>query len=123
MKNGRINERNIGSTKLDGGIKRSKLQPVIILSDIEEEAYNSLRLCNMILDNGIKIYDTTPELVKRWITNEIAEIKEFENTNETTKKYFPTEKRAILVDSKRSDVELCKKLIIEFYPIVNKLNK
>jgi len=120
MKNGRINERNTGSTKLDGGVKRSKLQPVTILSNIEEEAYNSLRLCNMILNKGIKIYDTTPELVKQWITNGIAEIKEFANTNEVTKMYFPVEKRAILIESKRSEVEFCKKLIIEFYPIVNK---
>jgi hypothetical protein len=119
MKNGRINERNIGSVKLDGGIKRSKLQPVTILSDIEEEAYNSLILCNMILNKGIKIYDTTPELVKQWIRNGIAEIKEFKNTNEVTKKFFPIEKRAILIESKRSDIELCKNLIIEFYPIIN----
>lgn len=120
MQNGRINERNIGSTKLDGGVKRSKLQPVTILSDIEEEAYNSLRLCNMILSNGIKIYDTTPELVKQWIRNGIAEIKEFKNTNEVTKMYYPIEKRAILNESKRSDIELCKKLLIEFYPLINK---
>ena len=120
MKNGRINERNTGSTKLDGGVKRSKLQPVTILSDIEEEAYNSLRLCNMILNKGIKIYDTIPELVNQWIRNGIAEIKEFENTNEVTKMYYPTEKRAILIESKRSDIELCKNLIIEFYPnIIN----
>ena len=118
MKNGRINERNIGSVKLDGGIKRSKSIPVVILSDIEEEAYNSLRLCNMILDKGIKIYNTTPELVKQWIENGIVEIKEFKNTNEVTKMYYPTEKRAILIESKRSDIELCKNLIIEFYPII-----
>ena len=118
MKNGRINERNIGSIKLDGGIKRSKSIPVVILSDIEEEAYNSLRLCNMILDKGIKIYDTTPELVKQWIKNGIVEIKEFKNTNEVTKMYYPIEKRAILIESKRSDIEFCKNLIIEFYPII-----
>ena len=119
MKNGRINERNIGSVKLDGGIKRSKSQPVIMLSNIEEEAYNSLRLCNMILDKGVKIYDITPELVKQWIKNGIVEIKEFTNTNEVTKKYYPIEKRAILIESKRSDIELCKRLLIEFYPIIN----
>lgn len=119
MKNGRINERNIGSVKLDGGIKRSKSIPAVILSDIEEEAYNSLRLCNMILDKGIKIYDTTPELVKQWVKNGIVEIKEFRNTNEVTKMYYPIEKRAILIESKRSDIELCKRLLIEFYPTIN----
>lgn len=123
MKNGRINERNIGSVKLDGGIKRSKSIPIVILSGIEEEAYNSLRLCNMILNKGIKIYDTTPELIQQWVKNRIVEIKEFKNTNEVTEKYFPIEKRAILIESKRSDIELCKRLLIEFYPNINELNK
>ena len=120
MKNGRINERNTGTVKLDGGVKRSKSTSFINLTDVEVQACEALRLCNMILDKGIKIYDTTPELVQQWIENGIAEIKEFENTNEVTKMYFPVEKRAILIESKRSDVEFCKKLIIEFYPIVNK---
>lgn len=116
MKNGRINERNTGSIKLDGGTKRIKSIPTIKLSDIEEDAYNSLKLCNMVLDKGIKLYDKIPELIQQWLKNGIVEIKEFENTCEVAKKYYPIEKRAILIESKRSDIELCKRLLIEFYP-------
>ena len=116
MENGRINERNIGSIKLDGGIKRSKPQSFVKLSDIEVEACNSLRLCNMVLNKGVKLYDDIPNLIQQWIRNGIVEIKEFENTNEVTKMYYPIEKKAILIESKRSDIELCKKLLIEFYP-------
>lgn len=121
MKNGRINERNIGSIKLDGGVKRSKLTSFINLTDVEVQACEALRLCNNILDKGIKIYNENyPELLQKWLSSGIAEIKEFANTNEVTKKFFPIEKRAILIESKRSDIELCKKLIIEFYPNINK---
>ena len=101
MKNGRINERNIGSYKLDGGCKGSKLQ---IVEDTEKDL--AIRMMKQLLDKGVKVYENYPEIVNHWLKNGIAEIKEFENSCECARVLYPTEKRAMLIESKRSDVEL-----------------
>ena len=101
MKNGRINERNIGSHKLDGGCKGSKMQ---IVEDTEKDI--AIRMIKQLLDKGVKVYENYPEIVNHWLKNGIAEIKEFENTCECARSYKPFEQRAILIESKRSDVEL-----------------
>ena len=101
MKNGRINERNIGCHKLDGGCKGSKMQ---IVEDTKKDL--AIRIIKQLLKDGVKVYENYPELVSHWLKNGIAEIKEFENSCEMARSIYPTEKRAILIESKRSDVEL-----------------
>lgn len=101
MKNGRINERNIGSHKLDGGCKGSKMQ---VCEDTEKDL--AIRMIKQLLKDGVKVYETYPEIVNHWLKNGIAEIKEFENTCECARRYKQFEQRAVLIESKRSDVEL-----------------
>ena len=67
MKNGRINERNIGNHKLDGGAKRTKIFVECELTEEEYKAQEVLRLCKMLLNDGVKIYETIPELVQHWL--------------------------------------------------------
>lgn len=114
MKNGRINERNVGKYRLDGGIKGVK--PVESnLTDKETKIKEAIHFCKMILRDGIKLYDSIPNLVKYWIDNGIAEIKEFENSCEMARKYKPFEKRAILIENKRKDVVLVKDLMVSLF--------
>lgn len=111
MKNGRINERNIGNHKLDGGAKRAKL----VIEQLTEEEYKAkeaVRLCKMLLNDGVKVYETIPELVQHWLDKGIAELKEFENTCIPARKFKPFETRAILIEERRSDVELVVKLLM-----------
>lgn len=117
MKNGRINERNIGSHKLDGGAKRAKsiVQPV--LTDEQYQAKEAVYLCKMLLNNGVKLYEQIPNLVQHWLDNDIAELKEFENSCIPARTWKPTETRAILIESKRNDVKLVQELLISFYKL------
>ncbi len=116
MKNGRINERNIGSHRLDGGAKRVKAVLEPVLTDEQYRAKEELRLCKMLLNGGVKIYDgRVPELVQQWINKGIAELKEFENSCLMARKYIPIETRAILIEEKRKDVELVIELLEHFY--------
>lgn len=116
MKNGRINERNIGNHKLDGGAKRAKSALEPVLSDEQYNAQQQLRDIKMLLHKGVKIYDgVIPELIQHWINNGIAELKEFENSCIMARKDSPTEIRAILIEEKRNDVEFVKNLLILTY--------
>jgi len=117
MKNGRINERNIGSHKLDGGAKRAKAVVEPILTDEQYKAKEAVRLCNMILKEGVRLYENVPELVQHWISKGIAEVKEVENPWSYARQFDPTIKVAYLVESHRSDIELVKGLMIGFYKI------
>jgi len=117
MKNGRINERNIGSHKLDGGAKRSKAVIEIVLTEEQYKAKEAVRLCNNILKQGVRLYENVPELVQHWISKGIAEVKEIENSWSYARQFDPTIKVAYLVESHRSDIELVKGLMIEFYKI------
>lgn len=117
MKNGRINERNIGYTKLDGGAKRTKAISESVLTDEQYNAKETVRLCNMILGNGIRLYENIPELVNHWITNGIVEIKEIENPWSYARQITPTVKIASLNEKHRSDIMLVKNLLIQFYKI------
>ena len=101
MKNGRINERNIGNCKLDGGAKRAKVVVEPILTDEQYKAKDAVRLCKMLLKEGVRLYENVPDLVQHWINKGIAEVREIENI-----------KVAYLVESYRSDVELVKDLMI-----------
>ena len=117
MKNGRINERNIGNHKLDGGAKRAK---VVIEPELTEEEYKAkeaVRLCKLLLNDGVKVYETIPELVQHWLDKGIAELKEFENTCIPARKFKPFETRAILIEERRSDVELVKGLMTSLYKL------
>lgn len=117
MENGKINERNIGSHKLDGGAKRVKAVAKPILTDEEYKAKKVVHYCNMILKEGIRIYENVPDLVQHWINKGIAEVKEIENPWSYARQFYPTIKVAYLVESYRSDIELVKSLIIGFYKI------
>ena len=117
MKNGRINERNIGSHKLDGGAKRAKAVVEPVLTEEQYKAKEAVRLCNMILKDGVRLYENVPELVLHWISKGIAEVKEIENPWSYARHFDPTIKVAYLVDSHRSDIELVKDLMIGFYKI------
>ena len=110
MKIGRINERNIGYHKLDGGAKRVK--PVVepALTDEQYEAKEAVRLCNMILKEGIKLYENMPELVQHWIDKGVAEVREIENPWSYARQINPTIRVAYLVENHRSDIELVKGL-------------
>ena len=96
MKNGRINERNTGSHKLDGGAKRAKAVVEPVLTDEQYKAKEAVWLCKMLLSDGVKVYETIPELVQYWIDKGIAHLKEFENTCIPARKFKPFETRAIL---------------------------
>lgn len=117
MKNGRINERNIGNHKLDGGAKRTKLVIEPELTEEEYKAKEAVRLCKMLLNDGVKVYETIPELVQHWLDKGIAELKEFENTCIPARKFKPFETRAILIEKRRSDVELVKGLMTSLYKL------
>jgi hypothetical protein len=117
MNYGRINERNIGNHKLDGGAKRAKAIIEPILTDEQYRAKEAVRLCNMILNGGIKIYETIPELVQHWLRNSIVELKEFENSCAPARSYKPFETRAILIEKHRSSVEFVKGLLISFHKL------
>ena len=116
MKNGRINERNTGSHKLDGGAKRARAVEET-LTDEQLKAKEAVTICKRILKDGVKLYDNIPELVQHWIDKGIAKVKEFENSCIPARTYKPFEKRAILNEGKRSDVELVKGLMISLYKI------
>lgn len=117
MKNGRINERNIGSHKLDGGAKRAKAVVNLFLTEEQYNAKEAVRLCNMILKEGVRLYENVPELVQHWISKGIAEVKEVENPWSYARQFDPTIKVAYLVESHRSDIELVKGLMIGFYKL------
>ena len=117
MKNGRINERNIGSHKLDGGAKRAKAVVEPILTDEQYKAKDAVHYCNMILKEGVRLYENVPELIQHWINKGIAEIKEIENPWSYARQFNPTIKIACLVESHRSDVELVKGLLIHFHKL------
>ena len=116
MKNGRINERNTGSHKLDGGAKRAKAVEETLTNE-QLKAKEAVTLCEMLLKDGVKLYDTIPELVQHWINKDIAKVKEFENTCIPARTYKPFEKRAILNENKRSDVELVQGLMTSLYKL------
>jgi len=117
MKNGRINERNIGSHKLDGGAKRAKVVVKPELTEEEYKAKEAVKLCKMLLNDGVKIYETIPELVQYCLDKGIVELKEFENSCIPARKFKPFETRAILIEERRSDVELVKELMTLFYKL------
>lgn len=117
MKYGRINERNIGKHKLDGGAKRAKLVEEPILTDEQLKAKDAVRLCNRILTDGIKLYENIPELVQHWINKGIVEVKEIENPWSYGRLIHPTIKMAYLVESNRKDIELVKGLLIECHKL------
>lgn len=117
MKNGRINERNIGSHKLDGGAKRAKVISEPVLTEEQYKAKDAVRLCNMILTEGIRLYENIPELVQHWINKGIAEVKEIENPWGYARQFDPTVKVAFLVEAYRNDVTLVKGLLINFYKL------
>jgi len=112
MKNGRINERNIGNCKLDGGVKRAK---VVVKPELTEEEYKvkeAVKLFKMLLKEGIRLYENVPDLVQHWINKGIAEVREIENPLSYARQFDPTIKVAYLVESHRSDIELVKDLMI-----------
>ena len=115
MKNGRINERNIGNHKLDGGVKRSKAIIELELTEEEYKVKEALTLCKMLLNGGVKVYDSIPDLVQYWIEKGVAELKEIENTCIPARRYKPFETRAILIEERRGDVELVKGLMMSLY--------
>jgi hypothetical protein len=117
MKNGRINERNTGSHKLDGCAKRVKAVVEPVLTDEQYKAKEAVKLCNMILKEGVRLYENVPELVQHWIGKGIAEVKEIENPWSYARQFDPIIKVAYLVESHRSDIELVKSLMIGFYKI------
>ena len=117
MKNGRINERNIGSHKLDGGAKRANAVVEPVLTEDQYKAKEAVRLCKMILKEGVRLYENVPELVQHWISKGIAEVKEVENTWSYARQFDHTIKVAYLVENHRSDIEQIKKLLIHFYNI------
>ena len=117
MKNGRINERNIGNCKLDGGAKRAKVVVEPILTDEQYKAKDAVRLCKMLLKEGVRLYENVPDLVQHWINKGIAEVREIENPWSYARQFDPTIKVAYLVESHRSDVELVKDLMISLYKI------
>ena len=63
MKNGRINERNSGVTKLDGGAKRCKNEKMPYYTDEQYVAAESVNLCDMVLRNGYQLFDNNPDLI------------------------------------------------------------
>jgi len=115
MKNGRINERNIGKVKLDGGCKRSKAIPIKQTSKEEDLAKQIHKFCRMILKDGIKVYETIPHLVQYWIDNGFAELKQFENTCVPARKFKPLETRTVLLEEKRENIENLKNLMETLY--------
>ena len=117
MKNGRINERNIGNHKLDGGAKRAKIVVEPELTDEQYKATETVTLCRMLLSGTLKVYENIPELVQHWIDKGIAELKEFENTCIPARKFKPFETRVILNEERRSDVELVKGLMTSLYKL------
>ena len=117
MKNGRINERNIGNHKLDGSAKRVKLVSEPVLTDEQYEAKEAVRLCNMLLKGGVRLYENVPELVQHWINKGIAEVREIENPWSYARQINPTVKVAYLVENYWYDIELVKGLLVQFHKI------
>lgn len=117
MKNGRINERNVGSTKLDGGVKRAKVIVEPILTDEQIMAHDVVKVCNLILTGGIRLYESVPGLVQHWIDKGIAEVKEIENPWNYARQINPTIKMVYLVEKHRSDIEVVKGLMISIYKL------
>ena len=94
--------------------------PVVVKPELTEEehkAKEAVKLCKMLLNDGVKVYETMPELVQHWLDKGIAELKEFENTCIPARTFKPFETRAILIEERRSDIELVKDLIINLYKI------
>ena len=116
MKNGRINERNIGTNKLDGGAKRVKAIEET-LTDEQYKANEAVTLCRMLLSGTLKVYENIPELVQHWISEEIVELKEFENSCIPARAFKPFETRVILKEERRSDIELVQNLMTSLYKL------
>ena len=77
---------------------------------MNNKAKEAVRLCNMILNEGVRIYENVPELVEHWINKGIAQVKEVKNPWSYARQFDPTIKVAYLVESHRSDIELVKGL-------------
>lgn len=110
MKNGRINERNMGSHKLDGGAKNAKC----IKPKYTEEQYDliyNIRLCEQLLTSKVQILDNQLDVMKFVILNGFVEILEIENTT-ITKSIRPILKYAILKDEFISNMNDIKNSLI-----------
>ena len=116
MKNGRLNERNFGSHKLNGGAKRVKAIEET-LTDEQLKAKEAVTLCRMLLSGTLKVYENIPELVQHWIDKGIVELKEFENSCIPARAFKPFETRVILNEERRSDIELVKGLMTSLYKL------
>jgi hypothetical protein len=117
MRNGRINERNTGLHKLDGGAKRSKPETMSVLTEEQCRAKDAVHYCNMLLSDGVRLHDNIPELVSHWITKGIAVIKEVQNPWSYARQFNPTVKIASLNESRRADVELVRDILIQFHKL------
>ena len=117
MKKGRINERNLGKHKLDGGAKNTKRTVISDdhLTEDQRKIKEAILYCEKILKDGIKLYDTTPKLVQFWIDNGTVIVRKVENSYAPIRPYKPFEKRAFLNEAKRSDVELVYGLLLHVF--------
>jgi len=117
MKNGRINERNIGHHKLDGSAKGAKAVAEVPFTEKQYKANEAVTLCRMLLNGSLKVYENIPELVQHWIDKGVAELKQFENSCVPARAFKPFETRVILNEEKRVEIELVKDLLILFYKL------
>jgi hypothetical protein len=113
MKNGRINERNIGNMTLDGELKIRKAKKVVLreLSDLQIKALDAIDEINKMLKfNEFRVYapENYSETLNHWLKNGLAKIEEREPTAHSCGKNVFW---AVFVGEK-SHLELCKGLMI-----------
>lgn len=120
MRNGRINERNIGHSRLDGGAKGAKYCEPKQLNEeekLEKKARLILECMNTLLsDKGIKLHKDYPcDIIQHWIDNNIVIVKDIENPNKMQSIISPIVTMAFLNEEKKNDLLFVKMVICETY--------
>jgi len=88
-------------------------------TDEEYKIKTIIDFCTMLLGDGIKVYNIIPELLQHWFDRGIAELKVYEHNCIPARKHKPAkkyeEKKVILKEERRNEVELVKKMMISLF--------
>ena len=124
MKNGRINECNIGNITLDGELKIRKTKKLQLpeLSDLQQNAIDAIHEINLMLKfNEFRVHspENYSETLNHWLNNGLVKIEERKPTAHSCGQnvFF-----AVFIGEK-SHLELCKGLMIHTFNLKPYINE
>lgn len=124
MKNGRINERNIGNMTLEGELKIRKTKKVLLpeLSDLQIKALDAIdEITKMLKFSEFRVYapENYSEILNHWLKNGSAKIEE----REATAHSFGQNVFYAVFTGEKSHLELSKGLMIHFFNLKPYINE